>query len=99
MSNTDKRSRYSIDLAEDFRVRLGRLARGYGITQGEAIEVMIMALNQMPPEQQPVIDALFKARRDEKVAARRQKAGAVKQFKDLTPRQQRAAIEAAKQVA
>jgi len=88
MANTAHRSRFSIDLPEDWQIFLAETAKRYRITQGDVIELM---LANMPIVN---IEDKFKARREQKLAARKSKRSLTAQFRELPPEQQAEALKA-----
>lgn len=90
ITTPEPRPRFSIDLNEPQRAALNALAKEHKITQGEVVEVLL---------DRAVLDnglsAALTARREAKVARRAPKKELYKQFKNLTPDQLQAALEAA----
>jgi hypothetical protein len=89
MSNIDKRNRFSIDLPPDWQDYLAHTARIHRLTQGEVVQTLLANMHSCAG-----IEQALAARREEKVAARRSKASMTAAFKQLTPEQQRRALEA-----
>lgn len=90
MTDTAKRSRFSIDLPEDWQAYLAQLAKTYKLSQGETIETILANMHQCVG-----IEDALRARRDDKAAQRAARKLVKGAFDKLTPEQQRAALAAA----
>lgn len=90
MTDTAKRSRFSIDLPDDWQAYLAQVAKTHKLSQGEVIETLLANMHKCIG-----IDAALTARRDSKVAVRAARRLVKGAFEKLTPEQQRAALAAA----
>lgn len=95
MKDEQQKHRFSVDMDATAHGALSELAKGYKITQGEAIEVILAFVSNLPQVERAALDTAFKAKRTAKVAARKPKQELLAAFRKLSPEAQARVVAAA----